>query len=94
MAFTLGNFTIDEIITGVAQDKTTDEILYTLDQLSSAQIEISSDSNDITDKNGNIVRTIYKNKQGNFSATNAFLHPQVLNAQSGTETETADGITT
>ena len=88
-AFTLGNFTIDEIITGVAQDKSDDTIMYTLDQLSSAQIEISADSNDITDKNGNIVRTIYRNKQGTFTATNAFLHPQVLNAQSGTELKKA-----
>lgn len=84
MAFSLGNFTVDEIITGVAQDFD-DNILYTLDQLSSANIEISSDSTDITDKRGNVVRTIYKTKTGTFTATNAFLHPQVMNAQSGSK---------
>lgn len=88
MAFSLGNFTIDEIIMAVAQSYDGD-ILYTLDQLSSAQIEISSDSNDVTDKRGNIVRTIYRTKQGTFTATNAFLHPQVLNAQSGSAMQIA-----
>lgn len=88
MAFSLGNFTVDEIILGVAQNFDGD-MLYTLDQLSSAQIEISSESNDITDKRGNIVRTIYRTKTGTFTATNAFLHPQVLNAQSGSAMQVA-----
>ena len=80
--FRLGNFNIDEIIQGAAEDFS-GNLLYTLDQLSSASIEISSESQDITDKNGNIVRTIYKSKQGTFNATNAFLHPQIMNAASG-----------
>jgi hypothetical protein len=37
MAFRLGNFNIDEILYGVAQNYS-DELLYTVDQLSSAQI--------------------------------------------------------
>lgn len=82
MAFKLGNFNIDEIIYGVAENFD-GEILYSLDQLSSASIEVTSESTDITDKNGNVVRTIYKSKQGTFSATNAFLHPQIMNAASG-----------
>lgn len=82
MAFTLGNFNIDEILYGVAETFE-GQLLYTLDQLTTATIEVSSESNDITDKNGNIVRTIYKSKTGTFSATNAFLHPQIMNASSG-----------
>lgn len=82
MAFMLGNFNIDEILYGIAE--TFDgQLLYSLDQLTTATIEVSSESNDITDKNGNIVRTIYRSKTGNFSATNAFLHPQIMNASSG-----------
>ena len=86
--FRLGNFNIDEIIQGAAEDFS-GNLLYTLDQLSSASIEISSESQDITDKNGNIVRTIYKSKQGTFTATNAFLHPQIMNAASGSDIEQA-----
>lgn len=88
MAFTLGNYNIDEILHATAENFD-DELLFTLDQLSQASIEISSESTDITDKKGNIVRTIYKNKTGTFSATNAFLHPQVQNASSGSELQVA-----
>ena len=86
--FRLGNFNIDEIIYAVAENFD-GEVQYTLDQLSSASIEISSESTDITDKNGNIVRTIYKSKTGTFNATNAFLHPQIMNAASGSDIENA-----
>lgn len=85
MAFQLGNFYIDEILYGVAE-KTTDgvtNIEYVLDQLSSASIEISADSTDITDKKGNVIRTTYRSKTGTFTATNALLHPAAMNAQSG-----------
>lgn len=81
--FRLGNFNIDQIIYATAENFE-GELLYTLNQLSSASIEIASESTDITDKNGNIVRTIYKSKTGTFTATNAFLHPQIMNAASGT----------
>lgn len=51
-------FAVKEVIYGVAQNFS-DEILYTLDQLQSAEVSIESESQDITDKNGNIIRTIY-----------------------------------
>ena len=86
--FRLGNFNIDEIIQGTAEDFD-GTLLFSLDQLSSASIEISSESTDITDKAGNVVRTIYKSKTGTFNATNAFLHPQIMNAASGSDIETA-----
>lgn len=86
--FRLGNFSIDEIIQATAESFDGD-ILYSLDQLSSASIEISSESTDITDKNGNIVRTIYKSKTGTFTATNAFLNPQIMAAGTGSAIENA-----
>ena len=82
MAFILGNFSIDEIIEATAENFEGD-LLYTLDQLSQASIEISSEKTDFTDKNGNIVRSVYANKTGTFSAQNAFLHPQIINATTG-----------
>lgn len=87
--FRLGNFSIDEIIQATAENFDGD-ILYSLDQLSSASIEISSESTDITDKNGNVVRTIYKSKTGTFNATNAFLNPQIMAAGTGSAIENAD----
>ena len=51
MAFRLGNFSIDEILEAVAENFE-GQVLYSLDQLSSASVEITSDSTDITDKKG------------------------------------------
>lgn len=83
MAFTLGNHYIDEILYGVGEKD--GNIIYALDQLSSASIEISADSTDITDKKGNVIRTTYRTKTGTFTATNALLHPAALNASSGSD---------
>lgn len=89
MAFILGNHTIDEILQAVATDFAETEVYYTVDQLSNATITITSDPREITDKNGNVVRRIYKSKNGEFASTNAFLHPALMNAGSGSTIETA-----
>ena len=84
MAFTLGNFAIKEILYGVAHNFS-GQILYTLDQLTSASIEITSDPTEITDKNGNVIRSIYQSKSGTFSSQSALLSPALMNAGSGSE---------
>lgn len=84
----LGNFVIDEVLY-LVNESLAGELIFTADELSSAQIEISADSTDITDKAGNIVRTKYRAKTGTFSATNAMLHPALMNAASGSELEYA-----
>lgn len=90
MAIKLGNFSIDEIIYGVGRDFN-GNILYTLDQLQNASIEITSESTDVTDKKGNIVRRIYKTKQGTVNAENAFLNPLIMNNASGSAIQVASG---
>lgn len=89
MSFRLGNHTIDEILQAVATNFADTEIYYTVDQLSSASIAITSDPREITDKNGNVVRRIYKTKNGEFTSTNAMLHPVIMNAASGSSIEEA-----
>lgn len=86
--FTLGNFAIDEILYGVAQNAD-DEILYTLDQLSNASIEISAESTDITDKLGNVIYTRYTAKTGTFTATNALMNANIMSAGSGSDVQKA-----
>lgn len=58
MAFKLGNYAVKEVIYGVAQDFN-GNLLYTLDQLTTAQVEVSSDPTEVTDKRGNVIRQIY-----------------------------------
>ncbi len=93
MAIKLGNFSIDEIIRAAAETFQ-GQLLYTLDQLQSASIEITSESSDVTDKNGNVVRRIYKSKQGTFSATSAFMTPAILNNASGSSITQASATST
>lgn len=88
MAFTLGNFAVKEILFGVAQNFS-GQILYTLDQLTSASIEVSSDPTEITDKNGNVIRSIYQSKSATFNSQSALLSPALMNAGSGSDIVTA-----
>lgn len=82
--FKLGNFAVKEIIRMVASDFN-DNLLYTVDQLSSASIEVSSESTDIVDKNGNVIRTIYNSKSATLTGNLALLSPAAMNAASGSE---------
>lgn len=91
MAFNLGNFAVKEVIYGVAQNFD-DELLYTLDQLSSAEIAVEADSNDIVDKNGAVIRTVYNAKTATITATSALLSPAILNASSGSEATVASTL--
>lgn len=84
MSFNLGNFSVKEIIYGTAQNFS-DELLYTLDQLSSAEIQVEAESTDIKDKNGAIIRTVYTSKSASLNATSALISPAILNAGSGSE---------
>lgn len=84
MAFNLGNFAIQELILGIAEDFS-GNMLYTLDQLTSASIEVSSDPQEITDKNGNVIKQIYRSKTATFTANSALISPNIMNASSGSE---------
>lgn len=92
MGFKLGNYAVKEVIYGIAQDFN-GNLLYTLDQLTNAQIEISSDPTEVTDKRGNIIRQIYNNKTATFTATSALASPVLLNANSGSAIEYANTTT-
>lgn len=84
MGFKLGNYAIDQLLLAAAENFDGD-LLYTLDQLSSATIEVSSDPIEVTDKDGNVIRTRYRNKSGTFNATNALLNVNIQNAAGGLE---------
>lgn len=82
--FKLGDILIDRVAFGYAEDITSGEPLYVLTQLSSAEIAISAESNDITDARGNVIRRTYNAKTGEFSATNALVNLNIV-ANSGAD---------
>lgn len=86
----LDNLVIDRILYGIAtKSKTVDGHEYSkvpqyvLTQLSEATINITADSQDATDAQGNIVKRFWKSKQGEFTATNAMLNLSIIGAMSG-----------
>ena len=91
--FRLGNHVIDEILFATAQDFD-DKLVFTLDQLKSASISVTTESTDITDKKGRLMRRVYKSKSAEFSSTNAFLHPAIFAAGAGSGIENASATNT
>lgn len=88
MSFRLGDIIVKDILYGLASNISTGDPLYVLTQLSEAQIAVTAESNDVTDKDGNIVLRNYRAKQGEFTATNAFLNANVI-AAAGASTDLA-----
>jgi hypothetical protein len=88
MAFKLGDVIVDRLQFGYGA-KSNGTPLYALTQLTQANIDITADSTDINDKDGNLVYRKYTGKKGEVTATNAFLNLAVVEAISATDAEIA-----
>lgn len=90
--FKLGNLIVDHIAQAVISEKKADglrgDVLYTITQLNTATVEVTSDSKDTVDKYGNLVKRIYNAKAASFSATNAMLDVNVIGGQAGDGSKT------
>ena len=83
MSFRLGDKIYKEILYFYTEDLSTQNPLYVLTQLNNATVDITAEATDVTDKNGNLVKKIWKSKAGSFSATNAFVNTNIIAASSG-----------
>lgn len=88
MAFKLGDVIVDRLQFGYGA-KTNGTPLYALTQLTEATIDITADSTDITDKDGNLVYRKYTGKKGEVNAVNAFLNLAVVEVLSASDAEIA-----
>lgn len=88
MAFKLGDVIVDRLQFGYGA-KSNSTPLYALTQLKEASIDITADSTDITDKDGNLVYRKYSGKKGEVSAQNAFMNLAVIETLSATDAEIA-----
>ena len=82
MGFTLDDIVIDRVQYGFAEDLSGNP-LYALTQLQDATINISAESTDATDNQGNLVKRFWKAKTGEFTANNAMINLNVIGAASG-----------
>lgn len=87
MAFKLGDVIIDRLQFGYGA--LADKALYALTQLQNATIDITADSTDVKDKDGNLVYRKYSGKTGEITATNAFLNLAIAEIVSATDAEVA-----
>lgn len=87
MAFKLGDVIIDRLQFGYGARG--DRALYALTQLSEATIDITADSTDVTDKDGNLVYRKYTGKKGEITCTNAFLNLALAEIVSANDAEVA-----
>ena len=87
MAFKLGDVIIDRLQFGYGA--LADKALYALTQLQEATIDITADSTDVKDKDGNLVYRKYSGKTGEVTATNAFMNLAIAEIVSATDAEVA-----
>ena len=88
MAFKLGDVIIDRLQFGYGAKKDGTP-LYALTQLSEMSIEVTADSNDIKDKDGNLVYRKYNGKTAEVNGTNTFVNLAVIETLSATDAEIA-----
>lgn len=91
MGFTLDDIVIDRVQYGYAEDLSGNP-LYALTQLQDATINISAESTDATDNQGNLIKRFWKAKTGEFTANNAMINLNVIGAASGEGKRTASSI--
>ena len=90
MAFKLGDVIIDRLQFGYGAKKDGTP-LYALTQLSEMSIEVTADSNDIKDKDGNLVYRKYNGKTAEVNGTNIFVNLAAIETLSATDAEIATG---
>ena len=88
MGFKLGDIVIDRVQYGLAENFD-GELLYILTQLADSTIEISSESKDATDAQGNLIKRFYQAKNGTYTANNAMINTSIMTAKSGIPAEIA-----
>lgn len=90
MAFSIDGIVIDRIQMGIAEDFS-GNVLYTLTQLSDAEIEVTAESKEAKDANGTLIKTFYTGKTGKFTANNAILDFNLMAEASGSPKQVASG---
>ena len=92
--FNLENLVINRPLRGTMFDKGTNEVLYSVDQLSEASLECSGEQVYVTDALGKNIAAFDRSKNATFSATNALINLGLAAAQMGTDKEVADESST
>lgn len=88
MAFKLGDTIVDRVQFAYGA-KSSGTPLYVLTQCSNANIEITADSTDIKDRDGNLIYRKYSGKTGTVTITNAFFNTSIVETLSAADADIA-----
>lgn len=83
MAMSISNLVIDRILRGVMFSTSTREALWSVSQISSFSISVTTDSQDAVDATGTPIMTFYRAKQCEITAENALWDLGLFAAQGG-----------
>lgn len=86
--FKLGDTIIDRLLFGYGA-KSNGTPMYALTQLSQATMNITAESQDVNDKDGNLIYRKYYGKKGDISAQNAFMNLAIVETLSAIDAEIA-----
>lgn len=81
----LRNFVIDRVLRGVMFHSTTDDILFSVNQITNPSLNVTSETVDAVDALGSPIMTFNRGKQAEFSAESSLFDLGLLAVQSGTE---------
>ena len=89
MAFDINSFVIDRPVRGFMQHKTTDEVLFLINQIEDPSLTVNADTVEATDALGAPIMFFDRAKSCEFSASNSLLDLGLLAAQNGTAKQVA-----
>lgn len=85
MAFNIENLIINRIVRGTLFDKSTNEVIVSVNQIADATLECSGEQVFATDALGQQIAAFDRSKTASFSASNALLNFGLMAAQFGSE---------
>lgn len=89
MAFNLDDLIIDRPIRATLFDKTTSEVIFTIDQITDPSLECTTQTDEVRDAIGSLVTELDRAKESVFSGTNAFINLGLMASQLGTTKQLA-----
>lgn len=89
MGFNVNDMIIDRPIRATLFDKTSGEVIFTIDQVTDPSLEATSESAEVRDAAGSLVTEFERSKTVIFSGSNSFVNLGLLAAQTGSSKEIA-----
>lgn len=89
MGFNIENLIVDRPLRATLFDKTTSEVIFTIDQITDPSLECTTESAEVRDAIGSKIAEFDRSKDASFSGSNAIISLGLMAAQFGSNKEVA-----